>query len=193
MPNFRVGRLDAIWDLLASIRAPQLNTLIIHMRNIPVEADPPSLDKGYTFPVLNKLYLLAMDLEPRIVPALTHMTSQATHVILSNENIQTILKGGFASVVWPWLKTFTCNIESAATIDEYVTFVKHRPKDLITFRILPAFIVIYDAELEALRVVAVVVSDFWDVDEPFWPLDVDRFGPYYDQNEDCFHLDNIYA
>jgi len=190
MPNlnsFRVAELDAIWDLLAIIRAPQLHTLVIYMCEFLEGASPPLLDKGYTFPALDKLYLLRLDFEPRIVPALTHMTSQATHVFLSEKNIRTILDGGFAGVVWPWLKTLTCNIKTVETIVEYVTFAKNRPKDLITFHILPCQLQMFRDELGALRAVS-LVDGHWDIrlDEPFWPHDVAPFEPDY---YDCFCLE----
>jgi len=194
MPNlksFRVADLNAVWDLLASIRAPQLDTLIIHsLNNNALEI--PVLDTGYTFPALNTLHLLYFDyLDPQFFPALIRMTSQVTSVLLHGESTGTILHGGSAGVVWPRLKTLRCNILEEA-IHELVTFAKNRPKDLITFRILAPCLSRFDPEgLEALRAISLVVSDPWDAEEPFCPHDIGRFGPNYHPDEDCFRLDQI--
>ena len=194
LKRFRVGEFDAIWELLPSIRAPQLDTLIIHMCQFTLAgATPTSPDGGYTFPALRKLYIIDASVEPSIAPAFAHITSQATEVLISHGNlpssiIQTIVNGRFTDTVWPRLKVLSCNIPEMETIDTYVSFSKNRPRTSFVFRLHPTLFEFWGDGLAALQVVATVVLDEWELDEPFWPLDTDHdFG-----KDDAFSIGDYF-
>jgi len=187
MPNlkrFRVGEFDTIWDLLPIIRAPQLDTLIIHMCQFEsgflAGASPPSPDRGYAFPALRKLYVLDSNVGSSTAPTFAHVTSQATDILISHASlptslIQTIVNGRYTDTVWPRLKTLSCNIPEFETIDTYVSFARSRPKGSFVFRLHPSLFDLWDDGLSALEAVSsVVLDDGWDLDEPFWPQDTDH-------------------
>jgi len=187
MPNlkrFRVGDFETIWDLLPNIRAPQLDTLIIHMCQSASEfltgTIHSSPDMSYAFPSLRKLYVLDSNVESSVASTFTHVTSQATDVLISHGDlqtslIQTIVNEHYTDTVWPRLKILSCNIPEVETIDTYVAFASCRPKGSFAFRLHPALFDLWDEGLDALEAVSSVIMDAeWELDEPFWPQDTDH-------------------
>ena len=204
MPNlkrFRVSEFDTIWDLLPSLRAPKLDTLIIHICTFAsgylAGTSPASPDRGYSFPSLRKIYVIDSNVEFSVVPTFTQLTSQATDVLISHESLlsslmQRIVNGGYAGVVWPQLKKLSCNIAGVNEIDTYVAFAESRPKNSFEFRLHPMIFDQWDEGLEELKEVSIVVLDEeWELDESFWPQD-NGLGPNYDFGKDDYFAISVH-
>ena len=204
MPNlkrFRVSQFDMIWDVLQCIRAPQLDTLIVHLSQFEpvleeIGSAPP--DQDYSFPALRKLYVVESEFpDPESYPdsdpitgTFIRLMKQATDVLILGPSPQTslfqaIVDEGYAEVAWPQLKTLSCNI-GEDNIDTYLTFARNRPRHSFGFRLSGALFRRWasntPSKLNELKQSAVVVLEEnpkWKLEEPFWPQNLD-LGPDYD-------------
>ena len=194
MKRLRVGEFDAIWDLLPSIRAPQLDTLIIHMCHSPYGLAEEESFGHYSLPELRKLYVIDSNLELTVIHSFIQATRQATDVLISHDDISTsalqrIVDERCADVVWPRLKTLSC-ITSGQRINTLLMFAGCRPRHSFTFRIPALMLEGWEEGMQALGAVSMVDLRVggWELNEPFWPPNVGPTSRFDFGRDDSFSL-----
>ena len=209
MPNLkrlRVANLDAVAfsGILASIRAPRLETFIIHtcasLIGLTLQHEP------YAYPALRNLWVIESLMETTVAAHFVKLTSQATDVFISQENLD---EGFFNNLIyelpatqeiWPRLKTLKCEIEGYTAIDPYLTFAKSRPEKSFTFILHHELVEYWEneapetlPELKKMCILDEVVDEGWFQDESFWPEDLE-LAPGFDQiDRDPFVIDAYYS
>lgn len=183
MPNLerlRVGKFDGLWDLLPSIRAPRLETLIVCKCALRVRGTP--IDEEYAFPALRKLYVIGTSFKRPIAHAFTQLTKEATDVVItdcrhSTSLLQMILSGCYASEVWPGMKNLSCNIKGfAKNCDPNTEFAIFRRRPSFTLHLPFALFKGFHREVNEqgqLLPSFVKLRSKWKLDEPFWPKDME--------------------
>ena len=184
MPNLerlRLGRFDAAWELLLSMRAPRLETLVLVRCGFLNTGSPLQ----HVFPALRKLYVIEGAFKRSIAPDFTRLTSQATEVVLSESFhvpssrslLQMILAGCYATEVWPGMTKMLYNIKGHEhNVDPYTDFSIFRRRSSFTLYLATAFIESLYGEvgLEELMLPSFIkLRSRWELDEPFWPTDLE--------------------